>query len=46
MTAAQELEVLSVKDKVSEEEWQLRVDLAALYRLVALSDIVDYDVGK
>ena len=40
MKAAQELEVLSVKDKVSEKEWQLRVDLAALNRLVALSDIV------
>ncbi len=40
MTAAQELEVFSVKDKVSEEEWQLRVEIAALYRLGSLSDIV------
>jgi ribulose-5-phosphate 4-epimerase/fuculose-1-phosphate aldolase len=33
----------SVKDKVSPEEWQLRVDLAAAYRLVALygwSDLI------
>lgn len=28
--------VASLKDKVSAEEWQARVDLAALYRLVAL----------
>jgi len=28
--------VTSLKDKVSAEEWQARVDLAALYRLVAL----------
>lgn len=28
--------VVSLKDKVSPEEWQARVDLAALYRLVAL----------
>ena len=27
---------VSLKGKVSEEEWQVRVDLAALYRLVAL----------
>ena len=26
----------AVKDSVSSEEWQTRVDLAALYRLVAL----------
>ncbi|MCL2915415.1 class II aldolase/adducin family protein [Shewanella corallii] len=30
-----ELEKLNVKDKVSEAEWQQRVDLAACYRLVA-----------
>src|SRR3569623_309092 len=29
-------EVISLKGKVSAEEWQARVDLAALYRLVAL----------
>ncbi|WP_440055097.1 class II aldolase/adducin family protein [Pseudoalteromonas sp. T1lg65] len=29
-----ELPKLNVKDKVSEQEWQLRVDLAACYRLV------------
>lgn len=28
--------VISLKDKVSEEEWKARVDLAALYRLVAM----------
>ena len=28
--------IASIKDKVSAEEWQARVDLAALYRLVAL----------
>src|SRR5262245_11064878 len=28
--------VKSLKDKVSKEEWQLRVDLAACYRLIAL----------
>ena len=27
---------LSVKDQVSAEEWQMRVDLAAAYRLIAL----------
>jgi ribulose-5-phosphate 4-epimerase/fuculose-1-phosphate aldolase len=31
----------SVKDKVSAEEWQTRVDLAALYRLVAMYDMTD-----
>ena len=29
------LELPSVRDRVSEEEWQMRVDLAACYRLVA-----------
>ena len=29
------MHIPSVKDKVSEQEWQLRVDLAACYRLVA-----------
>src|SRR3982751_3313091 len=29
-------EAISLKGKVSAEEWQARVDLAALYRLVAL----------
>ncbi|MBL6787723.1 MAG: class II aldolase, partial [PS1 clade bacterium] len=33
MSAAEE--ITSVRDIVSEEEWQLRVDLAATYRLVA-----------
>ena len=28
--------VVSLKGKVSEEEWKVRVDLAALYRLAAL----------
>jgi ribulose-5-phosphate 4-epimerase/fuculose-1-phosphate aldolase len=34
--AAQPIKVRSLKDSVSEGEWQARVDLAALYRLVAL----------
>ena len=37
------MNIPSLKDKVSHEEWQLRVDLAAAYRLVALygwSDLV------
>jgi ribulose-5-phosphate 4-epimerase/fuculose-1-phosphate aldolase len=32
---ADDLKSISVKDRVSAEEWQVRVDLAALYRLVA-----------
>jgi ribulose-5-phosphate 4-epimerase/fuculose-1-phosphate aldolase len=37
------MQIPSLKDKVSPEEWQLRVDLAACYRLVAAygwSDLV------
>jgi len=37
------MQIPSIKDQVSPEEWQLRVDLAACYRLVALygwSDLV------
>ena len=37
------LNIPSLKDKVSPEEWQLRVDLAACYRLIAAygwSDLV------
>src|SRR6056297_1202741 len=30
-----------VKDRVSPEEWQIRVDLAALYRLVAMEGMTD-----
>src|ERR1700744_6081561 len=29
-------DITSVRDKVSEEEWQVRIDLAATYRLVAM----------
>jgi ribulose-5-phosphate 4-epimerase/fuculose-1-phosphate aldolase len=29
------MHIPSVKDQVSEQEWQLRVDLAACYRLAA-----------
>ena len=32
---ADDLKSISVKDRVSAEEWKVRVDLAALYRLVA-----------
>lgn len=35
MSNVHALEWPSVKDRVSEEEWQMRVDLAACYRLVA-----------
>jgi ribulose-5-phosphate 4-epimerase/fuculose-1-phosphate aldolase len=31
-----DIRVASLRDKVSKEEWQLRVDLAACYRLIAL----------
>ncbi len=37
MNAMQKLPVLDVRDQVSAEEWQTRVDLAACYRLVALN---------
>ena len=30
------MNIPSLRDKVSPEEWQLRVDLAAAYRLVAM----------
>jgi len=33
--ALSQVEIPSMKDKVSEEEWTIRVDLAAAYRLVA-----------
>jgi ribulose-5-phosphate 4-epimerase/fuculose-1-phosphate aldolase len=35
MNTPEKLSIPSVKDRVSAEEWQLRVDLAACYRLVA-----------
>ena len=35
------LSISSVKDKVSEAEWKLRVDLAACYRAVALYGLDD-----
>ena len=35
----------SLKDQVSPEEWQLRVDLAACYRLVAAYGWSDLDLG-
>jgi ribulose-5-phosphate 4-epimerase/fuculose-1-phosphate aldolase len=35
MSVAHDTSKLSVRDQVSDEEWQMRVDLAALYRLVA-----------
>lgn len=43
MNAPEKLVIPEVRSKVSPEEWQLRVDLAAAYRLVALfgwSDLV------
>jgi ribulose-5-phosphate 4-epimerase/fuculose-1-phosphate aldolase len=36
MSSAQEAKDFAVREAVSAEEWQLRVDLAAAYRLVAL----------
>jgi hypothetical protein len=36
-TAAKPANDDHIKDLVSEEEWAIRVDLAAAYRLVALS---------
>ncbi len=42
MTAQARSEVASVRDQVSEAEWQLRVDLAALYRLVAMHGWDDF----
>ena len=36
MNAAAALKIPSLKNEVSAEEWQLRVDLAAAYRLVAM----------
>ena len=35
MSAVENLAIANVQDRVSPEEWQLRVDLAATYRLVA-----------
>ena len=35
-------EIPSVREQVSEEEWQQRVDLAALYRLVAMHGWDDF----
>ncbi|RYF53882.1 MAG: class II aldolase/adducin family protein, partial [Comamonadaceae bacterium] len=43
LTSAESREISDVRQRVSDEEWQLRVDLAACYRLVALygwSDLV------
>ncbi len=33
---ADDMKILSIRDRVSAEEWQVRCELAALYRLVAL----------
>ena len=41
IAAVRPLELPSVKDKVSPEEWEVRVDLAALYRLVAKDEMTD-----
>ena len=35
MSVAHDLSHTSVRDQVSEEEWKVRVELAAVYRLVA-----------
>ena len=39
------MHIPSVKDQVSEQEWQLRVDLAACYRLAAAYGWSDLDLG-
>jgi ribulose-5-phosphate 4-epimerase/fuculose-1-phosphate aldolase len=41
-TAAQTTPAASVKSRVSREEWRVRMDLAAFYRLVALHGWNDY----
>lgn len=44
--AAQELSPTdAVRDHVSDEEWRVRVDLAAFYRLVAQHDMTDLVLG-
>ena len=35
MSASEQVKTANVRDLVSPEEWQVRVDLAAAYRLVA-----------
>src|ERR1051325_1010824 len=35
MNADKKMKTMSVKDRISAEEWKVRVDLAAAYRLVA-----------
>lgn len=42
MSVRQPSAVPLVRDQVSDEEWQIRVDLAALYRLVALEGWDDF----
>lgn len=42
MTVSQKTSVPSVREQVSAEEWQLRTDLAALYRLVAMHGWDDF----
>ncbi|HSG88706.1 MAG TPA: class II aldolase/adducin family protein [Pseudomonadales bacterium] len=42
MSSSQKMTTPSVRDQVSAEEWQLRTDLAALYRLVAMQGWDDF----
>lgn len=42
MTISQKSTTASVRDQVSAQEWQLRTDLAALYRLVAMHGWDDF----
>ena len=39
-----ELPQLNLKDKVSDAEWQTRIDLAACYRLAYLHGWDDFDL--
>ena len=41
MSDLSSLKIPSMRSKVSAEEWQARVDLAACYRLIALFDMND-----
>jgi len=45
MTAINPISNISIRDQVTKEEWQTRVDLAAFYRLVAYHDMTDLVLG-
>ena len=41
MTDLSNVKIPSLRSKVSESEWQARIDLAACYRLIAQFDLSD-----